>query len=122
MCSSDLDEAIALAAVIGAAPTVCYDGAGQVLIRLLLPMFNDAVRLAESKYACPDDIDTAMRLGCGFPKGPLEWLETFTLKVVCDSLEEIYQNTGFVRHRPAGLLVDASAYEMSIRQLTANPL
>ncbi|HCK79465.1 MAG TPA: 3-hydroxybutyryl-CoA dehydrogenase [Actinobacteria bacterium] len=116
------DEAIALAAVIGAAPTVCYDGAGQVLIRLLLPMFNDAVRLAESKYACPDDIDTAMRLGCGFPKGPVEWLETFTLKVVCDSLEEIYQNTGFVRHRPAGLLVDAAAYEMSIRQMTANSL
>jgi 3-hydroxybutyryl-CoA dehydrogenase len=34
----------------------------------------DAVRMADEHYATPDDIDTAMRLGCGYPQGPFALL------------------------------------------------
>ena len=41
---------------------------------LLTPLLNDAHALAEQGFATPADIDTAMRLGAGHPKGPLEIL------------------------------------------------
>jgi 3-hydroxybutyryl-CoA dehydrogenase len=34
----------------------------------------DAVRMVDDGYACEADVDTAMRLGCGYPKGPFELL------------------------------------------------
>jgi 3-hydroxybutyryl-CoA dehydrogenase len=43
---------------------------------LLVAHLADAVRMAEDRYAAADDIDTAMRLGCGYPKGPFALLET----------------------------------------------
>ena len=39
---------------------------------LVLPYLNDALRMVEEGYASPDDVDTAMRAGCGFPRGPVE--------------------------------------------------
>ena len=41
---------------------------------LITPLLNDARALAKQGFATPADIDTAMRLGAGHPKGPLEIL------------------------------------------------
>jgi 3-hydroxybutyryl-CoA dehydrogenase len=41
---------------------------------LIQPYLDDAVRMRDSGYASAEDIDTAMRLGCGLPKGPFEIL------------------------------------------------
>ena len=50
---------------IGVGTDAAYDGTA-----LLTAHLADAVRMAEERYATPEDIDTAMRLGCGYPQGP----------------------------------------------------
>jgi 3-hydroxybutyryl-CoA dehydrogenase len=51
-------------------PTV-YDAT-----ELLVAHLADAVRMADERYATVDDIDTAMRLGCGYPNGPFALLDS----------------------------------------------
>ena len=51
------------------------DNAGFIVNALLFPYLNSAVRMLESAIASKEDIDTAMRGGCGFPMGPLELLD-----------------------------------------------
>jgi len=47
------------------------DSTGFVVNRLLVPYMLDAVRVFEQGLASRDDIDNAMKLGCGYPMGPL---------------------------------------------------
>jgi 3-hydroxybutyryl-CoA dehydrogenase len=47
------------------------DSTGFVVNRLLVPYMLDAVRVYEQGLASRDDIDNAMKLGCGYPMGPL---------------------------------------------------
>jgi 3-hydroxybutyryl-CoA dehydrogenase len=49
----------------------CGDTTGFVVNRLLVPYMLDAVRVFEQGLASRDDIDNAMKLGCGYPMGPL---------------------------------------------------
>lgn len=51
------------------------DNAGFVVNALLFPYLNNAVRMVENDIASKEDIDAAMRGGCGFPMGPLELLD-----------------------------------------------
>lgn len=50
----------------------CKDTPGFVVNRLLVPYMAEAVRLLERGDASARDIDTAMKLGAGYPMGPLE--------------------------------------------------
>jgi 3-hydroxybutyryl-CoA dehydrogenase len=56
---------------IGKTVVNCGDSTGFVVNRLLVPYMLDAVRVFEQGLASRDDIDTAMKLGCGYPMGPL---------------------------------------------------
>jgi 3-hydroxybutyryl-CoA dehydrogenase len=56
---------------IGKTVVNCGDSTGFVVNRLLIPYMLDAVRLFEQGLATRDDIDNAMKLGCGYPMGPL---------------------------------------------------
>jgi 3-hydroxybutyryl-CoA dehydrogenase len=56
---------------------------------LLYPHLDDAVRMLEDNYATRADIDTAMRLGCGYPRGPFDLLDEIGPKVVADTLERM---------------------------------
>ncbi len=56
---------------IGKTPVNCGDSTGFIVNRLLVPYMLDAVRVFEQGLASRDDIDTAMKLGCGYPMGPL---------------------------------------------------
>jgi 3-hydroxybutyryl-CoA dehydrogenase len=64
-------------------------GSSYVLETLLYPHLDDAVRMVEDNYATRDDVDTAMRLGCGYPRGPLEMLDEIGPKVVAEALEQM---------------------------------
>jgi 3-hydroxybutyryl-CoA dehydrogenase len=66
------DLALAMAEKIGKTSITCKDTPGFVVNRLLVPYMLDAVRLLEEGVASAADIDTAMKLGCGMPMGPLE--------------------------------------------------
>jgi len=60
---------------IGKTAVVCKDTPGFVVNRLLVPYLLDAVRLLESGVATREDIDNGMKLGCGYPMGPLTLLD-----------------------------------------------
>ena len=62
----------AMAQKLGKTSITCKDTPGFVVNRLLVPYMLDAVRLLEEGVASAEDIDTAMKLGCGMPMGPLE--------------------------------------------------
>jgi 3-hydroxybutyryl-CoA dehydrogenase len=62
-----------MAAKLGKTAITCKDTPGFVVNRLLVPYLLDAVRLLEEGVASAEDIDTAMKLGCGMPIGPQEF-------------------------------------------------
>ncbi|KNB53561.1 3-hydroxyacyl-CoA dehydrogenase family protein [Streptomyces caatingaensis] len=79
------DEARATAHSVCAAlrkhPVDCGDRAGFIVNALLFPYLNNAVKMVQEHYATPDDIDTAMKLGGGYPMGPFELLDVVGLDV-----------------------------------------
>jgi 3-hydroxybutyryl-CoA dehydrogenase len=73
--------AVDLCKRIGKHPVTCGDRAGFIVNALLFPYLNDAIRMLEANYATADDIDTAMKTGCGYPMGPFELLDVVGLDV-----------------------------------------
>jgi 3-hydroxybutyryl-CoA dehydrogenase len=69
------DKAKGYVEQIGKTAVVCKDTPGFVVNRLLVPYLLDAVRLLESGLASREDIDNGMKLGCGYPMGPLTLLD-----------------------------------------------
>ena len=57
---------------------------------LLFPYLNNAVRLLENGVATRDDIDTAMKGGCGFPMGPFALLDLVGLDTSLAILDALY--------------------------------
>ena len=66
-----LATAKAVCEKLGKTPVVCADRSGFVVNALLFPYLNDAVKMLEASYSTADDIDYAMKLGCGYPDGPV---------------------------------------------------
>jgi 3-hydroxybutyryl-CoA dehydrogenase len=58
--------------VIDAAPTSPSADDAAIVDALVLPYVHDAARMVDEGYASAEDVDTAMREGCGFPHGPIE--------------------------------------------------
>ena len=85
----------------------------QIAEPLVLPYLNHAVRMLETGYATGEDIDAAMRFGCGYPTGPLAQLEERGLSTVCDALSLRFADSGDDLHQPAGLLADQAAAGLS---------
>ncbi len=75
------DTAVAVCRAVGKHPVTCGDRAGFIVNALLFPYLNDAVRMLEANYANADDIDLAMKKGCGYPMGPFELLDVVGLDV-----------------------------------------
>ncbi|WP_428934074.1 3-hydroxyacyl-CoA dehydrogenase family protein [Streptomyces sp. ACT015] len=71
---------------------------------LLLPYLGRAAALHEAGYASCEDIDTAMRLGCGLPAGPLEMLDAVGVDTVHRELADLHRRTGLPYHRPPAAL------------------
>jgi 3-hydroxybutyryl-CoA dehydrogenase len=96
--------AAALVSALGKHPVVCADRAGFVVNALLFPYMNDAVRMVEANYANADDIDYAMKLGCGYPMGPFELLDVIGLDVALAIQRELYLEMREPGFAPAPLL------------------
>ncbi|MGV9307779.1 3-hydroxyacyl-CoA dehydrogenase [Nonomuraea sp. NPDC004354] len=90
--------------IAGYTPVPCRDRAGLVIDALLFAHLNDAVGMYESGYAAIGDIDAAMRLGCGYPAGPFELLESAGLATVRDGLRALYAERRSPSLAPAPLL------------------
>ncbi len=72
-------------------PVVCGDRAGFIVNALLFPYLNDAIKMLEANYASADDIDLAMKKGCGYPMGPFELLDVVGLDVSLAIQQTLYR-------------------------------
>ncbi|PXY33939.1 3-hydroxyacyl-CoA dehydrogenase family protein [Prauserella flavalba] len=94
----------AVCADLGKHPVHCGDRAGFIVNALLFPYLNDAVRMLEAHYAEADDIDTAMKVGCGVPMGPFELLDVVGLDVSLAIQRTLYNEFREAGFAPAPLL------------------
>ena len=91
-----VDAARRFAEDCGKSSVTVKDNAGFIVNALLFPYLNGAVRMLESGIATKEDIDEAMRGGCGFPMGPLELLDLVGLDVSLAVLNALSEE----RHDP----------------------
>ena len=83
--------AMDVVARIGKVGVRCGDRAGFIVNALLFPYLNDSIKMAEGNYASTEDIDTAMKLGCGYPMGPFELLDVVGLDVSLAIQQTLYR-------------------------------
>ena len=67
---------------------------------------NEAATMLEQNYATRDDIDAAMRFGCGYPVGPLRQLDAIGLDKAAAILDVLYEASGDCRHRVSAAITD----------------
>lgn len=83
---------------IGLRPEIVRDAVGMVLPRILCMLINEAAFAVMEGVATPEDIDTAMKLGTNYPRGPLEWGDLLGLDLVVavlDALEEEHRSGAY---------------------------
>lgn len=73
---------------LGKTTLLCKDTPGFIVNRLLVPYMMESARLKERGVATAEDIDTAMKLGAGYPMGPFELMDYVgldTIKFIVDA-------------------------------------
>ena len=89
---------------LGKVAVTCGDRSGFIVNALLFPYLNDAVKMLEANYATADDIDTAMKTGCGLPMGPFELLDVVGLDVSLAIERQLYVEFREPGYAPAPML------------------
>ncbi|MFF0794055.1 3-hydroxyacyl-CoA dehydrogenase family protein [Streptomyces spiralis] len=97
-----------LAVELGKEPVAVGDRPGFVADGLLFGYLNQAAAMYEAKYASREDIDAAMRLGCGLPMGPLALLDLIGVDTARTVLEAMYAESRDRLHAPAPILKQLS--------------
>ncbi|MDY7548421.1 3-hydroxyacyl-CoA dehydrogenase family protein [Glaciimonas sp. CA11.2] len=88
---------VALAAAKGALEAaglvvaVCGDFPGRIVNRLVRPYYNAALRRLDEQLASAEDMDMTLRLGLGYPEGPIALLKRTGLADHCRVSEQLYQ-------------------------------
>ncbi len=98
------EDVKALAQRLGKQPVVVGDKAGFIANALLFGYLNHAVAMFESKYASREDIDAAMKLGCGYPMGPLALMDLIGLDTAYEILDTMYKQGRDRLHAPSPIL------------------
>lgn len=99
-----LEDVVALAEKLGKSPVVAGDRAGFIANGLLFAYLNHAAAMFEEKYATREDIDAAMRFGCGLPMGPLAVLDLVGIDTAYNILQQMYRQSRDRLHAPAPIL------------------
>ena len=89
---------------LGKHPVTCGDRSGFIVNALLFPYLNDAVKMLQAHYATADDIDSAMKVGCGYPMGPFELIDVVGLDVSLAIQRQLYEEFREPGFAPAPLL------------------
>ncbi|WP_405687729.1 3-hydroxybutyryl-CoA dehydrogenase [Streptomyces sp. NBC_01387] len=105
-----------LARDLGKEPVAVGDRPGFVADGLLFGYLNQAAAMYEAKYASREDIDAAMRLGCGLPMGPLALLDLIGIDTARTVLEAMYAASRDRLHAPAPILKQLSNAGLSGRK------
>ena len=102
------DEALTVAAglfqSLDKTVSVIDDSPGMIVARTVAMLANEAADTVHQKVCNPDDLDTAMRLGVNYPRGPLEWADALMPERVLRVVENLAKYYGDDRYRPSPLL------------------
>ena len=101
---SVVDDVEALAARLGKVDVTIGDKAGFIANALLFGYLNHAVSMYENRYASREDIDAAMRLGCGLPMGPLALMDLIGIDTAYEILDTMYKQSRNRLHAPSPII------------------
>ncbi len=99
-----MERAKAFVDHIGKTAVPVMDSTGFVVNRLLVPYLLGAIRAYSQGLAEAPEIDTAMKLGCGHPMGPLALSDLIGLDVVFAMAKLLYKDFGDASYQPPPLL------------------
>jgi len=108
------DAAAAQFAADGAPVTMIQDSPGFVAQRIVATIVNIACEIAQQGIATPEDIDRAVALGLGYPKGPLALGDALGAARIVEILRNIVRVTGDMRYRPSLWLQRRAQLGMSL--------
>jgi 3-hydroxybutyryl-CoA dehydrogenase len=99
-----VDELKDFAVRLGKVPVVIGDRAGFIANALLFGYLNHAAKMFDQRYATREDLDAAMRYGCGYPMGPLALFDLIGLDTSYEILDTMYRQSRNLMHAPAPVL------------------
>jgi 3-hydroxybutyryl-CoA dehydrogenase len=99
-----VQTAYAWVQAVGKAPVRAKDSTAFIVNRLLVPYLLDAIRIYEGGLASLEDIDQAMKLGCGYPMGPFTLLDLVGLDTTMYVAEVMFEEFREPRYAPPPLL------------------
>jgi len=99
------ETALALGRRLGKTPVRCHDTPGFVVNRVLIPLLNDCIRVLDEARVTPEDLDTAMKSGAGWPMGPCELADLVGIDVHVHASEALYEKLREPRMAPPPRLV-----------------
>jgi 3-hydroxybutyryl-CoA dehydrogenase len=108
------DAAFALLASDGVPLTAINDSPGFVVQRVLATIVNIAANIAQRGIASINDIEDAVKLGLGYPHGPLSWGDRIGGERVLTILRNMYLSTGDPRYRPSPWLLRRVGLKLSL--------
>jgi 3-hydroxybutyryl-CoA dehydrogenase len=85
----------------GFAVAVCGDFPGRIVDRLLRPYLNAVLRRLDEGLATAEDMDTTLRLGLGYPEGPVSLLQRTGLAQHFDVAQALHEQLGDAAYAPA---------------------
>lgn len=96
-----VEAARALFEAHGFKTAVCNDVPGRIVNRLIRPYYNAALNRLDAGLATASDMDLTLKLGLGYPEGPIELLERTGLAAHHDATLALYEATGNAAYAPA---------------------
>ena len=99
------ETAYAFGARIGKTPIRCHDTPGFVVNRVLIPLLNDCIRVLDEARVTPEDLDTGLQNGAGWPMGPCTLVDLVGIDVHVHASEALYEKTREPRMAPPPRLV-----------------
>lgn len=109
-----IDQAHAIFTKDGQGVSVIAESMGFIAQRVLAMVVNLACDIAQQQIATASDIDKAVKLGLGYPHGPISWGDVLGSDRILLILERIYANTGDQRYRPSPWLKRRAQLNLSL--------
>jgi 3-hydroxybutyryl-CoA dehydrogenase len=100
-----VDTAYAVGERMGKQPIRCGDTPGFVVNRVLIPLLNDCLRVLDEARITPEDLDTAMTAGAGWPMGPCTLVDLVGIDVHVHASEALYEKLREPRMAPPPRIV-----------------
>lgn len=98
---SAIDAAKQVFEAAGLQVALCQDVPGRIIDRLVRPYYNAALRRLDEGLASASDMDTTLKLGLGYPEGPIALLDRSGLVHHFDVTQALYEAYGDSAYAPA---------------------